>query len=141
MAEHIFISYVACSDDNKLCKVVCNIIHHIIDQIQALLIRQARNQSDHIFLLINGKSQILLELRFVHILLLTPVARIVIAVYFRICRRVIDIVIDAVYNALHIKVTSGKQTFQSFSVLSGLDFICVRITDGRNIIRVNKTAF
>ena len=108
MAEHIFIAQIPGTDNDKLRKIVCNIIHHIVDQIKSLLVRQTGNQANHILLLVFDKAQFLLQSGFIDRFFLTEIVFVVIGIYFRIGLRIVHAIVNAVYNPLHIKMPCGK---------------------------------
>ena len=54
MAEHIFIPLVSGSKDHQLDVFRTDLVHHALDQIQSLLVRQTGHDSDHKLFLIPG---------------------------------------------------------------------------------------
>ena len=141
MTEHIFILCVSCSNHNKLSIIVNNTLNHIINQIQALLIRKPGNQSDHVTFLIHCKSQLLLQPLFIQCFLLPVALSIIIYIKFSVRRRIINIIVNSIDNALHIHMSCGKQAVQPFSIVIGLYFLCIGIAYCGNIICVYQSAF
>ena len=98
MTEHVLILLLAGPQHHDLYIVLTKLIHHISDQVEALLVCQAGYDSDHHRLVILVQSQLRLQGTFVLHFLLTEVHRIVIKldirIYFRTEIRVIHPVDD-----------------------------------------------
>ena len=73
MAEHILVLRVAGANYNKLRIIVDNPLNHIINKIQALLVSQTGNQTNHVTLLVHCQAKLFLQFLFIHELLLTVV--------------------------------------------------------------------
>ncbi len=56
MAEQMFILLLAGTQHNELCILRTDFLDHIIDQIEAFLVGQARYNTDHKFLIVHLKT-------------------------------------------------------------------------------------
>ena len=139
MTEHIFILWFTGSDYHQLCIIIYQTIHHSIDQIQSLLVCQSGNKADHVFLLVYSKPKFFLKFFFVHILFLTEIVWSVIRINLCIRLWVVCIIINTIHNTLHIKMSCRQQTIQSFTVVIGLNLLCIRIADCCNVICIYQT--
>ena len=140
MPEHILITLFAGSQHNELDVVLTEFIHHIGNQVKALLIRQTGNHADHHGPVVLIQSKIGLQRTFILDLFLPEVHRIEGTGDERIGLRIVFIIIDAVHNASQIAASGAHQTVQSLPVEGRLDLLRVGIAHRRNRIRIHQAA-
>ncbi len=99
MTEHILVPLFSGSQHNQLDIVLAYFVQDTLDQIEALLVSQPGNNTDHKLPVVLGQSQFFLQSPFVLYLLLTEILSIVLLDNVRIRLRIEIIVINAVHNA------------------------------------------
>ena len=99
VAEHVLVALLAGSQNYELHLILAHLIHHVGNQIEALLVCQTGYDSDHHLLRIHVKAQLLLESRLILYLLLAEIHRVVIVGQEFIRLRIVLVVIDAVHDS------------------------------------------
>ena len=61
VAEHVLVALIARAENHQLHIIAAQLIHHALDQVEALLIRQAGYNAHHKLLLIHRQPQLSLE--------------------------------------------------------------------------------
>ena len=140
MAEHILVPLFSGSQHNQLDIVLAHLVQDTLDQIEALLVSQPGNNTNHKLPVILRQSQFFLQRPFVLYLLLTEILSIVLLDNVRIRLRIEIIVINAVHNAAQAVRARPHQAIQSFAVKWHLNLFRIRLTYGGNGVGVYNAA-
>ena len=140
MTEHVLVFIVSRSQDHQLHIVGTDLVHHALDQIQALLIRKTGNDADHEFLVISCQSQFLLERQLILCLFLPEIFRVILLGDIGIGLRVEIIVIDAVDDPPQVVGPGSHESVQALAVKRGLDLLCVGAAHGGDGVRIYQAA-
>ena len=129
MTEHILITLIPGSQHHQLHILGTQLIHNTLDQIQALLVCKAGYDSHHELLVINLKSQLLLEGAFVLCFLLAEVLDAVLLGDESVCLRVKVCIINTIDNAAQAVASGPHQAIQPFAVEGSLDLLRIGLAD------------
>ena len=140
VTEHIFIAFITRSKNHQLHVVTAKLIHHTLDQIQALLVCKTGYNTHHKLLLIHRKSQLLLERLFVFRLFLAEILCIIFLGDKRIGLRIKIIIINSVYDSPKTVGPGPHQSIQTFAIKWHLDLLCVGVAYSSDRICINDTA-
>ena len=141
MAEHVLILSLTSSQNNKLHRILAHFFHHIGDQVEALLIRQTGDDSDHHGLRIYFQTQLLLKPCLVFHFLFSEILCIKRFINMWIRFRIVIVVVQSVYDTAQVIGARPEKTIQSFSVKRSLDFLCVGIAYRCDRVRIYQSTF
>ena len=140
VAEHVFILLIPGSQNYQLYVVRADLVHHALDQVKALLIRQTRHDSNHKFLIILFQSQLLLKGSLILYFFLAEGSRTVVLNNQRIRLRVEIAVVDSVDNSPQAACSGPHQTIQSLSIERCLNLLGVGTAHRSNGVSIHKPA-
>ena len=141
MPEHIFITFLTGSQNNKLNIILAKFIHYIGNQVKPLLVCQTGNDADKHCPRIFVQPEISLKLKLVFDFFLAEGLCIIILCNVFICLRIEYIIINSVDNTAKVMGTCTEKSIQPFSVKRCLDLFCIGRAYGCNRIRIYQTAF
>ena len=116
--EHVLVPLFSGTENDDLHCILAELIHHIGDEIKALLIRQPRDNADHHAFFILLEPELLLQRGLVLYLLLAEIDRIVRRRNILVDIRTEDIIVDAVEYAAKIPRAGTEQAIQTLPVES-----------------------
>ena len=125
MLEHILISRVACADNHKLCVLVADALHCIVDKVKSLLIGETGDYSYHILAFVHRKSQLLLKFFLVLCLLLPDIILVEFGKYLLIVGRVEYLIVNTVYDSTQRRCTSPEKSVKLLAEERILYLLCV----------------
>ena len=140
MTEHVLIFRITGSENDELNGILADLVHHVSDQVETLLVGQAGYNSDHHYLRINFESKLFLKRGFILLFLLSEILCVIILNDKRICFRVVNVIINAVDDTPQIVRTGAHQAVKALSVKRRLDFLGVGFAHGGDSICIDKPA-
>ena len=99
MPEHIFVLFISCSKRHDLDRILAKFIHHIGDQVKALLICEPGHDSQHHDVMILLQVQFLLKRDLILYLLPPETVRCVVFLDVGIRGRVVIFIVNSVHNS------------------------------------------
>ena len=140
MAEHILVFHIARAEYNDLYRILTEFIHHIVHKVEAFLVCQTGNHTDHHNFRVFLQSKLLLEAGLVDRLVFAEVADIEILCDPVVCLRIPVVIIQSVHDAAQIIGACGHQSVKSLAVERGFDLFRVAVAYGRYFIRIDNAA-
>ena len=134
MAEHVLIPLVAGTKHHQLHIIGTQLVHNPLDQIQALLVRQAGNNAHHNLLVVYRQPQLFLQLAFVLGLFLSEVFRVVWLGNVPVRFRVEIVIVNTVDNAPQAVCPCPHQTVQALAVKRHLNLLRISLAYGGNSV-------
>ena len=141
MAKHVFITFFTGTKYDNLDIILTQLIHHVCNQIEALLVSQSGYDTDQHRLVILLQPHIRLQGTFILNLLFPEVHCIITVRDVRICLRIERIIVNTVQNTTQVIRTCTEQSVQTFAIKRRLDLFCIGRAYGCNRIRIYQTAF
>ena len=132
MSEHVLILLGAGSEDNYLDIVPAELVHHVSDEVEALLVGKSGDNADHHLLFIDGKSELFLECFLVLGFLLTEIGCVVFLYEIFIRLGIELLIVDAVYDSAEGIAACPEESVKSLAVELGLDLLGIGIGYGRD---------
>ena len=128
VTEHILITLFTCSKNNDLHCILAEFIHHIGDQVKALLVCQTGNDTNEHCIRILIESEITLELDLVFDFFFAEVLCVVFLGDTGICLRIEYIVINSINDTTEIMRSRTEKSIQTLSIEWCLDLLCISVT-------------
>ena len=140
MTEHILVTLFSCSQNHQLNIQLTELIHHVGDEVKALLVCQTGNHADHKLLVVLLKTQLFLKSLFVFHFFLAEILDVIVFSNKSIRLRIVLIVIDSVYDSAEVIGTGIEKAVQMLSVERCLDLLRIGSTHGSNRICIDQSA-
>ena len=135
--EQIGVLGVAHAQHDQLEAGIHQLADDALDQVQALLVRQARDHADDRRIGVDGQAQLALQ-ALLTVLLAAQRERAVVGVDHGILFRVVVVHVDAVENATQMAAARAQQALEPLAVIGGLDLLGVAGADGGDLIRIDQ---
>ena len=117
-----------------------NLFKHAGDEVDALLIGEPRDETDHEGVFVLGKPQFTLKRKLVLFFALHEIGGFEVERDGRILFGIVGLIIDAVQDAVEAVRTRTHKPVQTFSVEAGLDLLFIARRNGRNVVRIDQAA-
>ena len=141
MAEHVLVALLAGSKDHKLYGILAHLIHHIADEVEALLIGQTGYDTNHHGLWIFLKSKVFLKLNFIFYLFFSECSCVICLCDIWICLRVEYVIINTIYDSSQAVSPCAHKTIQFFTIKWCFNLFCICITYSGDCISKYDTTF
>ena len=127
MAEHILVPLIPGAKHHQLDVIITQIIHHALNQIQPLLVRQTGDDANHHLLVILHQPQLLLKCAFILNLLFSEIPGVVILDNAAVRLRVKLLIVNPVDNSPQAVRPCPHQSVQAFPVERHLNLFRIGI--------------
>ena len=135
--ERIFRSLLASAQNDKLNIHTKDLRQLVRNQIDPLLVRQTRNQSDHAHIVGFLEPQHLLQRKLVGLLARHPRTKIIVLGKTRILLRIPGIGIDAVDNTDKIIAAVTQNAVHTLAEVRRQNLLCISRRNGRHLISID----
>ncbi len=140
IAEHILVSRLACTEDNKLYILLAHSLHHIGDKVKALLISQTADNSHHELSVVLCKVELSLHSTLVVDLLFKHIVDVVLHSYHIVGIGVVIVIVDTVYDTSEVILSCPHKTVQTLTVEFCFDLLCIGGAYCCDSVSVNQSA-
>ncbi len=140
MPEHILILLIAGSQHHELDIVLTELIHDALDEVEALLVGETGNDTDHHLARIHIHAELLLQRLLVLRLFLSEVSCVEWLHQILIRLRIPHIIIDAIDDATEVMCTGTEKAIEPLPIEWHLDLLCIGLGDRRDGICIHDAA-
>ena len=139
IAEHILIASFACAKNNYLNSILAELIHNAVNKVEALLVCETGNYTDHHNVGIFIEPKLSLKSKLVLNLFISEVISIEVIFNVLVCFGIKFYIVDTVNDTGENTALCAKQRIKVFTVFGSFDLFCISITNCCNSVSINDT--